>query len=241
MTSSYLCINKTLGARPTYINVMRTCISTEIKLFIRSEGDHILMMCEDDFHKVPSLYFDRVEDISVISDSKIPMRITWDGIIHWNPTGIYKVVCESDITYYPLDTQTCSIKISTWGYTQGEIQLQLNNQKTFDTSFYNENGEWDLYSATGIKSSDRSRGGESYSSLTFTLTLRRKPEFHIINTIFPMILMAFLIPMVYKLPPESGEKMGYCLTVLLAYAVYLSLISDNIPSTSKNICYLCEY
>lgn len=216
-------------------------LSTDIKLFIGSEGDQILIMCEDDFHKVPFLYVDRVEDISVISDSKIPMRITWDGRIHWNPTGIYKVVCESDITYYPLDTQTCSIKISTWGYTQGEIQLQLDNQKTFDTSFYNENGEWDLYSATGVKSSDRSRGGESYSSLTFTLTLRRKPEFHVINTIFPMILMAFLIPMVYKLPPESGEKMGYCLTVLLAYAVYLSLISDNIPSTSKNICYLCEY
>jgi hypothetical protein len=28
---------------------------------------------------------------------------------------------------------------------------------------------------------------------------------------------------------------------LLSYAVYLTLISDNIPSTSVTVCFLCKY
>lgn len=60
-------------------------------------------MCEDDFYKVLFFYVDRVEDIFVISDFKILMRIIWDGRIYWNFMGIYKVVCEFDIMYYLLD------------------------------------------------------------------------------------------------------------------------------------------
>jgi hypothetical protein len=178
--------------------------------------------------------------MSIISDPKTPMRIANEGRINWNPSGIYKVSCESDITYYPLDSQTCIIKFSTRGYTRAEINLKLNERKPVDLSLYSSNGEWDLVTAIGYKSNDKERDGQSFSSLSFAITLRRRPLFHVINTIFPVVLMTFLIPMVYKMPSDSGEKMGYCLTVLLAYAVYLSLISDNIPSTSKNVCYLCK-
>jgi hypothetical protein len=41
----------------------------------------------------------------------MPMRIRYDGSITWSPSGIYDVSCESDITYYPLDTQECKIKL----------------------------------------------------------------------------------------------------------------------------------
>lgn len=93
----------------------------------------------------------------------------------------------------------------------------------------------------GVKFSDRLCGGELYFSLIFILILRRKLEFYIINMIFFMILMVFFILMVYKLLLEFGEKMGYCLMVLLVYVVYFFFIFDNIFSILKNICYLCEY
>lgn len=179
--------------------------------------------------------------MSVISDTKIPMRIKQDGWVFWSPSGVYKVSCESDITYYPMDTQTCYLKISTWGYSKSEIGLSLEIGTPVDDSFYRENGEWDLLSVAGHPPIVNARKGTWYSSLGFSVTLRRKPIFHVINTLFPVILMGFLIPMVYKLPTDSGEKMGYCLTVLLAYAVYLTLISDDIPSTSKTVCLLCKY
>ena len=67
------------------------------------------------------------------------------------------------------------------------------------------------------------------------------PYFHILNSLVPMVLLAFLSAMVFKLPPDSGEKMGFSLTVLLAYAVYLTIISDDMPSTSTSTSVLCKF
>lgn len=184
------------------------------------------------------ILFSSVTEFSIISDKTNPMRIMSGNII-WNPAGIYEVSCESDTTYYPLDTQQCSIKVTSWAYTATEVTLTIDDDPV-DLSFYSSNGEWDMISTAGEKSNDKSRGGTTFSALTYTLKLRRRPMFHVLNTLFPVALMAVLIAMVFKLPVDSGEKIGFSLTVLLAYAVYLTMISDNIPSTSVTVCFLCK-
>lgn len=74
------------------------------------------------------------------------MRISQTGKIFWNPPGIYKVSCKSDITYYPFDTQDCTIKLISWAYTTGEVILRIDQNKAVDISDYTENGEWELIS-----------------------------------------------------------------------------------------------
>ena len=185
-------------------------------------------------------FFYRVDGISVISDSSIPMRIAQNGRVIWNPAGVYKVSCESDTKYYPMDTQSCYIKVSSWAYTESEIEL-LFKTEALDKSQYTENGEWNLLTAEGSKTEAKSRGGKSFSSVSFLIKVQRRLLFHVVNTLFPVALMAILIAFVFKLPVDSGEKIGFSLTVLLSYAVYLTLISDNIPSTSVTVCFLCKY
>ncbi|XP_069116701.1 acetylcholine receptor subunit beta-like, partial [Argopecten irradians] len=193
----------------------------------------------------PALIIDNaVDDLTVMSDKNIPIRITSFGRLHWNPAGVYTVACDSDITFYPLDIQTCTLSVSSWAYTDNEIDLDYDTDHSngIDISSYSQNGEWDLvstYVQEQVKA--KTRGSQSFSNVKFFIVLRRKPLFHLLNTIFPVALMAFLSAMVFKLPPDSGEKMGFSLTVLLAYAVYLTLISDNIPSTSVSVCYLSIY
>ncbi|KAL4217018.1 hypothetical protein ACF0H5_023474 [Mactra antiquata] len=46
---------------------------------------------------------------------------------------------------------------------------------------------------------------------------------------------------IFKLNPESGERVSLALTILLAYAVYLSLISESIPQTSMSASLLSSY
>lgn len=200
-----------------------------IKLSLHGRGDVIFSY----------FFFIRVEDLSVISNPNTPMRLNQQGFVQWSPAGIYMVNCESDITYYPLDYQTCDLKLTTSSYTTYEIRLQMVSN-VVNLDFYTKNGEWELLSATGMQSDDKARGGESFSGLTFRFHLRRRPLFHVLNTMFPVALMALLIPLTFKLHVDSGEKIGYSLTVLLAYAVYLSVISENIPSTSVSVCYMCK-
>ncbi|XP_069119215.1 neuronal acetylcholine receptor subunit alpha-6-like [Argopecten irradians] len=190
----------------------------------------------------PTLVVDNsITDLSVISNNDIPMRILKSGLIYWRPADIYVVACESDITYYPMDKQSCIISIASWAYTSFEVALRMSKKQVV-TDFYSKNGEWEMISTTGDRSEAvKSRGGTSFSSLKYTIVLRRRPLFHILNTLFPVVLMAFLSAMVFKLPADSGEKIGFALTVLLAYTVYLTLISENIPSTSVKVSYLSVF
>ncbi|OWF35889.1 Neuronal acetylcholine receptor subunit beta-3 [Mizuhopecten yessoensis] len=180
-----------------------------------------------------------VSDISVMSDASIPIRVVSDGTLSWTPSGIYKTLCETDVTFYPFDTQICDISVSTWGYTASEITLNLDSSP-LDFTYFKENGEWEYISYT-TSSTDRGRGGNSFSSVSFHLNLKRRPMYHILNTLTPTILLAFLSCMAFKLPAESGERIGYSLTVLLSYAVYLTLVADNIPTTSVNTSLLSVY
>ncbi|CAG2188786.1 unnamed protein product [Mytilus edulis] len=149
-----------------------------------------------------------VDRISVISDKYVPMRIASDGRVIWNPAGVYTVSCESDTTFYPMDTQECYLKVSAWVYTQAEIELHFK-RKSVDKNFYTKNGEWNLLSAESFKSEAQTRDDHSFSSVTFLIKLQRRCLFHVVNTLFPVTLMAVLIAFVFKLPVDSGEKAEY--------------------------------
>lgn len=183
-----------------------------------------------------------VVNLDVVSKPDVPMRILKVGKVSWSPADIYRVSCESDTTYYPMDTQSCIISISSWSYTSDEVVLKLAKGDEVIMDDYSENGEWELVAAYGDKTGagSKTKGGTSFSRAKFYIQLRRRPLFHILNTLFPVALMAVLSAMVFKLSADSGEKIGFSLTVLLAYAVYLTLISESIPSTSITVCYLCK-
>lgn len=184
-----------------------------------------------------------VEDLSVLNDSNMPMRITPNGEILRDTSGIFKVSCECDITYYPLDKQVCFMKITTGGYTQGEIDLEFDPEAV-DLSDYVINGEWKIVAVSGSSTSGqqmaKTRKGLKFASLSFRIELKRRHLFHILNTVFPVFLVGMLIPFVYQLK-EVSDRIAYSLTVLLSYAVYLSMIAANVPSTSVSVCYLCKY
>ncbi|XP_052079243.1 acetylcholine receptor subunit alpha-1-A-like isoform X1 [Mytilus californianus] len=180
-----------------------------------------------------------VSDISIVSDANVLMKIQSGGSVIWTPSGIYITHCETDVTYYPFDTQSCDVIITTWGYTSIEIALYVA-QEAVRLEYYKENGEW-KYQGFSAYTTSNTREGSSTPEITFTLTFKRRPVFHVLNSLIPMVLLAFLSSMVFKLPPDSGERIGYSLTVLLAYAVYLTIISDNMPSSSSSTSVLTIY
>jgi hypothetical protein len=55
------------------------------------------------------------------------------------------------------------------------------------------------------------------------------------NVVAPSIMLSLLVLMVFRLPPESGEKMSLGVTLLLSYSVFLLMVSDNVPNTSQAV------
>ena len=71
--------------------------------------------------------------------------------------------------------------------------------------------------------------------ITFTLVLHRMSTYHVLAIIIPVLFLSLTATLVFALPADSGEKMGTSITVLLAFAVYLSIVSDQMPQTSASV------
>ncbi|CAC5371538.1 unnamed protein product [Mytilus coruscus] len=189
----------------------------------------------------PTLFIaNSVGDLGIIDDDVNMMRILKEGIVHWAQMRMITTHCDSDITYYPFDTQKCSIVLSSWSYSNDEVTILFNNNPVI-MSFFSENGEW-VYAGYGSSNDIEYRGDRTpFDMAKLEFKFVRRPGFMVMNIILPVIGVAILTSFVFKVAADSGEKIGYCLTVMLAYAVYLTLVADNMPTTSVTISVLSLY
>ncbi|XP_045646681.1 acetylcholine receptor subunit epsilon isoform X4 [Ursus americanus] len=113
-----------------------------------------------------------------------------------------------------------------------------------DTEAYTENGEWAIDFCPGlIRRPDRaSAGGPGVVDVIYTLIIRRKPLFYVINIIVPCVLISGLVLLAYFLPAQAGgQKCTVSINVLLAQTVFLFLIAQKIPETSLSVPMLGRY
>ncbi|OWF48895.1 Neuronal acetylcholine receptor subunit alpha-7 [Mizuhopecten yessoensis] len=69
--------------------------------------------------------------------------------------------------------------------------------------------------------------------VVMVIKFQRRPLFAILNLLIPIVVIGVLNVFVFLLPPEPGERSAFGVTVLLAMAVFLSIVSDKLPSTSE--------
>ena len=61
------------------------------------------------------------------------------------------------------------------------------------------------------------------------------------NMYAPSALLLVLGAMTFLLPPLSGEKTGMSITVLLAVSVYMFILTEHTPETSRELPLLGRY
>lgn len=74
-----------------------------------------------------------------------------------------------------------------------------------------------------------------YAHVIFTLHLKRRYKFYVMNIVLPCVMLSVLIMIGFCLPPDAGEKISLGISVLLAFTVFLLMIADAIPRTSLAI------
>lgn len=181
----------------------------------------------------PELIIDNsVEDMAPIGDTEIFFKIKNTGAVRWDPPGQYVTHCDIDVSYYPFDYQKCSIEITTFAFTTDVVILN-KTKDSVNVDDFKENGEWVLDSSSVVEQV-LTENGEMFSQLEFKLIFKRRPGYYLTNVVYPVILVSLLTNLVFLLPVDSGEKISYILTVLLAQAVLLTLVGDSMPTTSKH-------
>ena len=103
-----------------------------------------------------------------------------------------------------------------------------------------ENGEWDILNLSSYpyQNTDYADNSSAYSCIGYTLILKRRYAYHLITIMFPFVILMAINLLVSVIPTECGEKLGFCMSQFLTMIVFLTLISQNMPSSSLTISYL---
>ncbi|CAH8552995.1 unnamed protein product [Schistosoma turkestanicum] len=156
-----------------------------------------------------------------------------NGNVFWPPPAKLRSTCKIDITYFPFDDQSCTMKFGSWTYDGWQVNV-IKRHDEVDISNYVENGEWDLLKVVVERHEIfYPCCDEPYPDLRFTIYMRRRTLYYLFNIIFPCLWLTVLSLVSFWLPPDSGEKITLGITVLLAFSVFMLLIAENMPATSE--------
>ncbi|OWF41680.1 acetylcholine receptor subunit beta-type unc-29-like [Mizuhopecten yessoensis] len=183
----------------------------------------------------PFVLSNSYDGIDLLGNDNMHIALTYAGVVNLAIPVKLSSSCDADVTYYPFDQQTCDLILLPWGYSNNQIQLNAISS-TLDTTQYAENPIWNLVSTVQQSFQTPTLGFQ------MAITFKRKPLFFVVNFILPTILMCFINMLVFLLPADSGERVGFSVTVLLSIAVFLSIVSSFLPQTSTPqmalLCYM---
>lgn len=174
----------------------------------------------------PLINTNSAREMKLLGIEGLLATVVYDGNITWYPGQNLKFSCNIDTTYFPFDEQECGLSFIAWGYGAYDLLL-YSSFKTAQTQLYNENSEWDL-----LRTSVQISNSISGNIATFTFAFKRKPVFLVTTLILPASLLSLLNIAVFLLPQDSGERVGFSITLLLAVVVYLTIAQGLLPATA---------
>ncbi|XP_021374466.1 neuronal acetylcholine receptor subunit beta-4-like [Mizuhopecten yessoensis] len=157
------------------------------------------------------------------------------GDIKWTFGVVSKTGCSVDATNYPFDVQKCTLIFTPRGYTNTEIDFNIQ-ESSIRTDEFAGSEEWNI-----TETAVNMKVVKTQAFLLYRITLSRKPTFFMINIVLPIFLLAILNTLVFLLPAETGERIGYAIAAFLTFAVFLSLMSASLPQASLPMPLLSYY
>ncbi|XP_026719657.1 5-hydroxytryptamine receptor 3A-like [Athene cunicularia] len=143
--------------------------------------------------------------------------------------------CSLDIYNFPFDVQNCSLTFTSWLHHIRDINLSLWRQPElvkFDRSVFMNQGEWELLYVLSCFQEFSVKSSDSYAEMKFYVVIRRRPLFYTVSLLLPSIFLMVMDIVGFYLPPNSGERVSFKITLLLGYSVFLIIVSDTLPATA---------
>ena len=191
-------------------------------------GNQSEILVEDDKLWTPNLMLANPGSgnaLTSVGQQKATVRSS--GQVSNSETFVFNTLCDINVQYFPFDLQICHVKLSTWEY--GSL-LKFKPVPSMDLITFIENGVWSL-----IKTEVRTEDVGYAQDVIATVHLERRSLFYALNFLAPILILVLLNTAVFLLPADSGERMGFSVTILLSVAVYMTIISDKLPETSNPI------
>ncbi|XP_076699873.1 5-hydroxytryptamine receptor 3A isoform X1 [Callospermophilus lateralis] len=143
--------------------------------------------------------------------------------------------CSLDIYNFPFDVQNCSLTFTSWLHTIKDINIslwRLPEKVKSDKSIFMNQGEWELLGVLPQFRKFTMESSDCYAEMKFYVVIRRRPLFYAVSLLLPSIFLMVMDIVGFYLPPDSGERVSFKITLLLGYSVFLIIVSDTLPATA---------
>ncbi|KAJ7304922.1 hypothetical protein JRQ81_010595 [Phrynocephalus forsythii] len=183
---------------------------------------------------VPDILINEFVDVGKSPD--IPyVYIHHDGEVrNLKPVQVV-TACSLDIYNFPFDVQNCSLTFTSWLHNIRDINISLlrsPEEVKHDKSVFMNQGEWELLHVLPQFREFSVGDSDFYAEMKFFVVIRRRPLFYAVSLLLPSIFLMVMDIVGFYLPPDSGERVSFKITLLLGYSVFLIIVSDTLPATA---------
>ena len=183
--------------------------------------------------------YNSVENAQDIGQDTHKVEVYSDGSVRYWGYKIFTYECKIDITWYPFDSQNCSINVGMWYNNISIVHINDDSNNSLSDSL-RPNGEFHITNGGNFPYIDVYKG-QNFSAMRYAVSFERKWFYEVSRALIPVVAISFLNCITFGLPAASGERITTCISIFLAYIFMLNIISDIQPRTSDGISLLGIY
>ncbi|XP_039638575.1 gamma-aminobutyric acid receptor subunit rho-1-like isoform X4 [Perca fluviatilis] len=185
---------------------------------------------------VPDLFFvhSKKSFTHDTTTDNVMLRLYPDGKVLYSLRVTVTSMCSMDLSRFPLDTQTCSLEIESYAYTDDDLMLywkkgnrSLNTDERISLSQFliqefHTTTKLAFYSSTGW-----------YNRLYINFTLRRHVFFFLLQTYFPATLMVMLSWVSFWIDRRAvPARVPLGITTVLTMSTIITGVNASMPRVS---------
>ncbi|XP_069470330.1 5-hydroxytryptamine receptor 3A-like isoform X2 [Ambystoma mexicanum] len=183
---------------------------------------------------VPDILINEFVDVGKSPDIPYVYVKNTGHVKNYKPIQVV-TACSLDIYSFPFDMQNCTLTFTSWLHKIQDINIRLvrTPEEVQNVSgLFMDTGEWELLSVIP-KNSTFEENNDTFAEMKFFIIIKRRPLFYVVNLLLPSMFLMFMDVMGFYLPPDSGERVSFKITLLLGYSVFLIIVSDTLPVTAN--------
>ncbi|XP_075696918.1 5-hydroxytryptamine receptor 3A-like [Rhinoderma darwinii] len=183
---------------------------------------------------VPDVHINEFVESEKPSENNF-IYINHTGLVNYQKPIRMSSMCMFYIYFFPFDEHNCTLSFQSQLHTIEHINVSMwrkSEDMEKDLEKFYHKGAWELISvSSNYKVVDEQ--GDKFGVLEFFIIFRRHPLYYVVNLIIPSVFLILMDIIGFYLPPESGERISFKITLLLGYSVFLIIVSDTLPASAQ--------
>uniref|UniRef100_A0AAN0N823 Glutamate-gated chloride ion channel n=1 Tax=Polyphagotarsonemus latus TaxID=1204166 RepID=A0AAN0N823_9ACAR len=182
----------------------------------------------------PDLFFSN-EKKGHLHDIIMPnvlLRIYPNGNVLYSVRISLVLFCPMDLKYYPLDIQTCQIKMASYGYTTEDLVFNWKEKGPVQVTTNLHLPRFTLKQFNTNYCTSKTNTGE-YSCINVDLIFKREFSYYLIQIYIPCSMLVIVSWVSFWLDPNAiPARVSLGVTTLLTMATQISGINASLPPVS---------